>query len=238
MSRRAEKFFKWVWRLNGLLLLALAVAGIIGVAALAANLAIFASHERPAEQLVNVAGADIGERDLRLGGFHPIAGTSLLYAQLAGPSEYVGSGSSGGFGTAHNLLFFDTTTKKAHWLLPNNEQVISSYDFLAEPQSTGYECGEDEAEQRNRKAIAILIELEDATEGPAPHASSRSIAVASPDGRALAKLADRTAGMLGYHQASGDSVLVFYVSKGAAHVLDLDPIARIVRSDGLVSTED
>ncbi len=239
MSDRSERFFVWVWRLNGLLLLALAVVGVVAALAAAIDLAIFSSRERPQEQLTKIAGADLGARDLRLGDFRTIAGTQFLYAPLASPSEYIGSGSSGGSGAAHNLLFFNTATKKARWLFPGNNQTISSYSFLLDPPSTRYGYDQGEAEKRDQTAIAVLLEVRDPPEEGAPSAThSRRLAVASPDGRSVTEIADASDGLLGYHQAARDSVVVFYISAGAARVLDLDPVARKVRSDELLSTED
>lgn len=237
MSDRRDAFFAWVWRLNGLLLLALAGAGIVAGLALVINLAIFSSRDRPNEQLTNIAGADLAAQDLRLGGFRSIAGTQLLYAPLASPSEYVGSSSSGGLGAAHNLLFFDTTTKKAHWLLPGNDKTIVSYYFLLDPPGTRYGFDDGEAEKREQKAIAILLELRDAEDGTKSGAPSRAIAVASPQGHDIVTIAEETEGMLGYHQQAADSIFVFYASGGTAHFLDLNPSARKVRSDGTLSTD-
>jgi hypothetical protein len=238
VSDRSERFFAWVWRLNGLLLLALAVAGALAALAVAINIAIFSARERPEEQLTKIAGTDLGARDLRLSDFRAIAGTQLLYAQLASPSEYVGVGSSGGSGAARNLLFFSTVTKRAHWLLPGNDQTISAYHFLLDPPSTRYGYDQGEAEKQDQVATALLLEIQDSSEEASPGSHSRRLAVASPDGRSLTKIADATDGLLGFHQASKDSVLVFYIAAGAARVLDLDPNARSVRSDGLLSTED
>ena len=124
MNERSDRFFAWVWRINGLLLLALGLVAVVGAVALIFNIALFWSRDRPEQRLTQVAGANLTAQDLRLGDFRRIAGTQFLYARLAPPSEYIGSGSSGGLGTAHNLLFFDTVTKKAHWLLPDNDQTL------------------------------------------------------------------------------------------------------------------
>ena len=98
MTGASERFFVWVWRLNGLALLGLAVAGLVSGLGLAINIALFASHERPDDKLTEVAGVNLRSQDLRLANFQEIAGTSFLFARLAGPSEYIGSGSSGGLG--------------------------------------------------------------------------------------------------------------------------------------------
>ena len=217
---RSDRFFVWVWRLNGLLLLMLALVVVVGGAALIFNSARFWSRDRPAQRLANVAGTDLGAKKLRLGNFHPIAGTQLLYAALEAPSKYIGSGSIGSGGSARNLLFFDIGTKKAHWLLPDNNQTIESFTFPMDPP----------AERRKQVALAILLELR-RDDPSTPDGASRRLAIAPPDGRTIALLADSTDGLLGHHQPGRDSVLVFYVSAGAARVLDADPATRKVRSN-------
>lgn len=225
-----DRFFVWVWRLNGLLLLVLAPVVVVGAAALILNGALFWSPARPPQQLANVAGADLGAKNLRLGHFRPIAGTQLLYAALETPGRYMGSGSTGSAGSARNLLFFDISTKKAHWLLPDNNQTIESFTFLMDPPAERYMYNDGEAQTRNQVAVAILLELQ-RDDPSAPHAASRRLAIAPPDGRTVAALADSTDALLGYHQPGRNTVLVFYLSSGTARVLDADPATGKVRSN-------
>jgi hypothetical protein len=230
MSERSDRFFTWVWRVNGLLLLALAVLGVIGATALIFNTAVFFSRDRDDKQLTQVAGADLKAKDLRLGAFRTIAGTQLLYAPLAPPSEYIGSGSSGGLGSARNLLFFDTTTKKVHWLLPENDHTIESFSFLMDPPAFRHAYADGEADNRDQLALAILLQLKP-PRADRVKTAARTLALASPAGRNLTEIAASTDGLLGYHQPAKETVLVFYVSAGAARVLDVDVVTRKVRSD-------
>jgi hypothetical protein len=236
VADRSDRFFTWVWRVNGLVLLALGVVGLAGTIALIFNVGLFWSRDRPEQQLTQVAGADLGAKDLRLADFRPIAGTQFLYAALAPPSEYIGSGSSGGFGLAHNLLFFDMNSKKTHWLLPDNDQVIQSFSFFMDPPAASYTF-DGEARKRDQVAIAILLELQRPRETTDATGESRSLAIASAEGRALTSIAQSIGGLLGYHQSSTESAFVFYVSDGAARVLDVNPTTRKVRSDGLLSAQ-
>ena len=64
----------------------------------------------------------------------------------------------------------------------------------------------------------------------------RSLIVATPDGQTSITTADAIDRVLGHYQSRKDSVLVFYVANGSVRVLDLDPIARVVRSDEPLST--
>jgi hypothetical protein len=227
---RADRFFVWVWRLNGLLLLVLALVAMAGTAALIVNGALFWTREQPPQQLANVAGADLGAKNLRLGHFRPIAGSQLLYAALETTSKYVGSGSIGTAGSARNLLFFDIGTRKAHWLLPDNTLIIESFTFLMDPPAARYTYNDGEAQTRNQVALAILLELQ--RDDPATsRAASRRLAIAPPDGRTVTSLADSTDALLGYHQPSRNSVLVFYLSAGTARVLDADLATGKVRSN-------
>lgn len=238
MNDRWKRLFEWVWRLNGLLLLGGLLACLAGALVLLANFARFAVREDPEERLTQVAGADLSAQNLRLADFREIAGTGLLYAQLAAPSEYLRSGSGDGFGAARNLLFFDTATQRAHWLLPDNEQSLSSFSFLMDPPRDRYGSDTGGPDRSERTAIAILLELAPPRRDADPVEPKRTLAVASADGRKLTPIAESTEGLLGYHQAAGDSVLVFYVSGGAAKVLDLDPTTRAVRSDRVLSAQE
>lgn len=98
MRDRSERFFTWVWRIDGLLLLVLALLGIALALAIAFEIGAFAARERPEERLAEVAGADLSAQGLRLADFGAIAGTSLLYAELASRSDSIGSVSSGASG--------------------------------------------------------------------------------------------------------------------------------------------
>lgn len=235
MDERADRFFAWVWRINGLLLLALGLVAVVGAAALVFNIGLFWSRDRPEQHLAQVAGADLRAQDLRLGNFRAIAGTPFLYARLGPPSEYIGSGSSGGLGAARNLLFFDTGTKEAHWLLPDNDRAIESFSFLMDPPNVSCAYDDGEACKRDQRAIALLLELQEAE---VAKGSLRTVALASPQGRDLTTIAKSAGGLLGYHQPSANSALVFYVSAGSARVIDVDPIARKVRSDVLLSATE
>jgi hypothetical protein len=98
--------------------------------------------------------------------------------------------------------------------------------------------GDCVARERDRVAIALLLEIERPREAAATGGPSRSLAIASPDGRGVTPIAESIGGLLGHHQPNADSAFVFYVSDGAARVLDLDPTAKKVRSDLLLSAQE
>jgi hypothetical protein len=235
---RVDRIFRWIWRIDAVLILFVAAAAMALVVMLLLEVAGFSRSEPPGPQLAEVAGTDLRAReDLRLRDFHPVAGTSFLYAQLASPSDSIRSGSSGGWGSARNLLFFDTTTRNAHWLFPDNEQILASFSFLRDPPGNRYGLDDGLPAGEKQVTTAILLEIQNDPEAGA-NGSIRSITMASPDGRELTPIASSTQGLMGYHHARKDAVFVFYVSGGTARVGEVDPVTRTVRSDGALAAKE
>lgn len=234
MDDPADRVFRWIWRLNGAILLLLCVGFLVMMAA-----AGIGSHRAASNQPAQVAGQDLRAEDLRLGDFAEVKGGSLLYAALAAPSEYgLGSVSSSGFGCARNLLFFDQATGRSHWLLPSNDHAIRSYQFLTEPVSSE-RYGVSREDGVKRVTIALLAEVlptKDCFSGESR--PGRRILMASADGRQVTPLIDPVDALLGYHHAAKDSLFLFYVSGGAARVAHVDPATRKVHYDRLMSAEE
>ncbi len=233
MTTRTERFFAWVWRINALILLAIAIFALIGAGVIAYDIGIFAKRDRPRAQVAEVAGTDLVAEELKLGSFSVIAGTDYLYAELAAPSRYIGSGSSDGLGTARNLLFFDTKSKKAHWLFENTDSDILSWRMVYnEPRRNMT----DEKESR-LYAIGMILQLAEHEEEPSTD-RLRSLVFVSPDGKEISPLVDSIDSQLGQYHTDSETVLIFYVRDGSVNVLDVDTINTVVRSDSPLSVED
>jgi hypothetical protein len=126
-------------------------------------------------------------------------------------------------------LFFDTLTRKAHWLLPSHDRVITSFAFLTDPP-------ESPPEDQKTETIGLLVELQE--KGAEGDPVRQGLHLTGPDGRSLTPVAEKTQGLLGHRHVRRDSLLVFYVRDGSARVLDVDPTARTVRSDSPLETSD
>lgn len=240
MESRTDQAFKWIWRANGLALLVLSIAGVVALALLVANVGLFAARERPEENVTEVAGTTIESAALRFGNFDEIIGTSLLYAPLGTESEYIGSGSSGGVANTRNLLFFDSVTKKAHWLLKGNHEFIHTYSFLTDAPGCAHSGDDSEQCEASRVAIALLLQIESepAAAKKTGSTGSRRIAIAAVDGTDVRELVTGADGLRGVHSIDSTRTLVFYAKAGAVRVLDIDPRTRTLRSDEKLSAQD
>jgi hypothetical protein len=225
MTTKTERFFTWVWRVNGLLVLIAAVLCLIGLVAILES-EIFGRGGSPRNQLTDVAGADLVAEDLRLGGFRSIDGTDYIYATLAPPSRYGGSGSSRG--NARNWLFFNTESRNAHWLFPDTSQKIIGQRVI-------YQKSDDEAESNDDSeplVAGILMTLADVN--AEPNLPKRLILV-SADGKSIVSLEDSVDGLLHDYHVSSSSHLIFYSKQRTVYVMELNPVSAEMVSNSVLS---
>ncbi len=232
MSHRTDALFAWVWRINAVLILLAGSLGVVIALLLATELGGVWNRESPEDHVQRVADADIAGKNLRLGEFTQIAGTSQLVAELGAPPEYRSSRSGPRQRFARNLLFFDTSTKKSRWLLADNGNMIPRYFFVTDPPSR-YRYDDRDPDRRAQVTLSIVFELQpgDPNHEPQQESSPHEIAAAAPDGTSITTLVKSAESVLGWHLVDRGSLLLFYVGNGAVRVLDLDPVSRNVRSD-------
>ena len=221
---RIRTIFDWITRLASLAVL-LVLAGILALVVI--NQYRSPPPPRPVEQ---VAGAELG-KELHLGDFEELPGSSLLYAALStGNPKYRSSFGPGGGDC--NLLFFDPGSKRGHWLLPGNDQTIRSHEFLTDPPGRADATDPD----HKVRTVALLLDIEQPSKDGGP--AQRHLAIADADDRHILILVDGIDDVLGWHQVDGQSVLVFYTAGGVARIIDYDIAGRRVRSDGALSAEE
>lgn len=147
---RAQKFFRYLWRIDALLILIAMGAITFAVCAL-----IFQEFSGRAALRRNAAtGIPVAAEprvDLVLGHAEAIPGTAVLRADLTVRAEGKGF-SSGGYYETRNIIFIDPTQKIAHWLLPDSDHVISERFDVKDHQ---------EPERQKIVATAALIKARD-----------------------------------------------------------------------------
>jgi hypothetical protein len=126
--------FRYLWRVNAVLILIAAGAVTFGVGALlVSEFGSRSAMKREAEAGLAVAGAQADPR-LTLAPAVVLSGTRVIRAQLM---LYRGGGgfSSSGSIETRNLLFLEPGDKAARWLLPDNQHVISDNpDIIADEE--------------------------------------------------------------------------------------------------------
>ena len=153
-----HRFFKFVWRFNGLVLM-VALSGVIVITLY--NVVKELLHTRPPNVIRNVADDPSGEEKWRLGYPQQIDGTSFVYIPLISEQEDIKlrdvrhKGSLDSYsGEAYsdptrNILFVNMEKNEMKWLFPTNNQLVTQVRLLPE---TAYN-------DKKRRIEAILYQV-------------------------------------------------------------------------------
>jgi hypothetical protein len=129
---RSQKLFRYLWRINAVLILLAAGAVTFGVGALLiGEFGARTARNREADAGIPVVAAANSNSPLSLGRASVVVGTNVMRADLS--LNRGGAGfSSGGYSETRNILFIEPGRKVARWLLPDNDHIISDSSDITE----------------------------------------------------------------------------------------------------------
>ena len=230
MATRTERFFTWVWRINGLLLLVLIAVCLIMFWFLLSD-ASNPSWMDDEQSVREVAGTDISAENLKLQSFNQVYGTPWLMADLVSTEGGLGVGSSSRPNwQLRNVLFIDSGSKQAHWLFETSDREIRRHWYISDSPGNRYGAGPSD----DSVVIGMLFSIA-ASSAQNGGTERRQLLLVSADGKTKLPLSEPIDELLGQHHSDASSFLIFYVRDGAVNVLDLDPEGMTVRSDSVIT---
>lgn len=193
---RPQKLFRYLWRVNAILILVAAGAISFGVGALLlSEWGSRSAMRREAEAGPPLAGAQADPR-MSLAQASVVAGTHVMRAQLL-LSRGGGGFSSGGYSETRNILFVQPGEKAARWLLPDNQHVISdSADLVAD---------KEDPKAKRTMATAALVKAADAELDVA----KGKLLLFDPPGTRIVEVADGVRKLQVASLASGEITLLY-----------------------------
>jgi hypothetical protein len=153
--KKSQKLFRYLWRINAILILIAASAVTFGVTAIVVG--EFwgrTARNREAEAGIPVAAAD-SNTHLLLGRASVVIGTDVMRADLTLSRGGAGFSSGGGYVETRNVLFIEPGQKEARWLLPDNDHVISESSDIT-----------DRIDANTKRMIATAVLVKPATGSP------------------------------------------------------------------------
>jgi hypothetical protein len=152
--RKSQRIFRYLWRINAVLILLAAGAITFGVVALlVGEFGARVARNREAEAGIPVVAAD-SNAHLSLGRVSVVAGSDVMRADLS--LNRGGAGfSSGGYTETRNILFIDPGQKAARWLLPDNDHVISDSSDIT-----------DDTDHKAKRMIATAVLVKSTASSP------------------------------------------------------------------------
>lgn len=126
----SNKFFKFIWRVNGLIIFAVSLC--CAVLAMIAFLGVFNSitDERTVIRTVNVENTEKIEEELEFGYVFGVNNTPYLTIALNSGQKYAQAYFSKASSSTRNYLFLNTDTNQKNWLLKHNHFLVTKKDIL------------------------------------------------------------------------------------------------------------
>jgi hypothetical protein len=202
----SRKFFVYLWRINGLLLLA---AGLLAVGVLAVvGVHMVRDALRP-RQVDNVANAMVGEVEsekARLGEFARVEGSEVLRAPLSISQSYsLGVGSKEA-DSVRNYLFVDAKSRSSYWLLPTMDKLILRDHDLPETEYGAKRLPV-------RVVVYTIVDTDSDKDGRLTDRDRKTVGITGPDGTDLRRVAEEV-DELHFADLATPSVVTLVYSKG------------------------
>ena len=194
--RNAQRVFRYIWRINAVLILV--AAGIITFGMGSLLLSEFGgrtARNQAAESGIPVQAAD-SRIPLVLGRMSIVGGTDVMRADLFLNRKGLEFSSGGGPGETRNILFIEPAQKAGHWLLPDNDHVIGeSYDVL------------DDTDRKAKRVIATAVLIKPTT-GPAQITTGKLL-LFDPPGRKVVEVSNNVRDIHLTSLSSGEVTILY-----------------------------
>jgi hypothetical protein len=193
---RWQRAFRYLWRINAVLILVATSAITFGVGALlVAQFGATTARTREAES-GPLASAGTSDPRLFLGQASVVPGTVFMRADLL--LHHEGGGfSSGGYAETRNILFIDPGEKHARWLLPDDKHCLVETSDVA--------TSEGEGKPKRTVATVALVKASDVDRQTA----KGQLLLFGPSGTPIVQVSE---GVRALHVAalSGEQITVLY----------------------------
>jgi hypothetical protein len=197
-----NRFFRFVWRFNGIALMLTAVVVVIVGGFMGVVMYREFTRERTVSNVVNVEGARNVSEKLRLGQLIPIEGSSYLMVPLTSDQTYSQSYYDKSSYSQRNLLFVDTKGAASHWLFDTNEYLIVNSSFITE--------GAEQPKPKPVRAILYVVVKAD-TNGDKRLTDNdrKTIGLSLPDGSNYKEIITDVDAVVGHHLLDRDVIIIY-----------------------------
>jgi hypothetical protein len=223
---RARRFFRWVWRVNGVLFLLAALVFVVGMSIGLVAMLVEMHRDARKSSVVKVADEEIRTKE-NLGNFEPVKGTGVLRASLQADAEGT-FGSSSRHATVRNYLFFDPADGSSRWLIPGYKGLIVAMHEM--PEEGG--CG-----SRDKPVVGMVYELVEADsnhDGKLDESDAKAVAVSTPGGLRFSRVLSGVEQVKGTSLTPENRILVLYTAAGTLKAALVDGATFALTEDKAV----
>ena len=213
-----NRFFKLVWRFNGLII---SVAGVLAVVVLAfVTYKLFqeVTRERSTHNIVNVDGHKEVDENWRLGHLSEVgAGKNLmipLYSDQSFNQDYFSKSSN----SIRNYLFINTDTSQKKWLFDHTNYLIEQSDRVS--------LGDYSSREPVAAILYQLVKLDSDHDDRLSANDLTTVAITNPDGTGYQELIQEVDSVTGHKLLNETELFIIYQKRGASYSAIIDLVSR------------
>jgi len=206
-----NRFFKFVWRFNGIVLMVAAVL-VIGVLSIAGGYNIFrdSTREKEVRNIVNVTDETDSDEKWKLGYLKDVVGTPYLMIPLHSDQSYAHSYYSKSSYSTRNYLFINSDTNHKRWLLDTNEYLIMNDEMLSVEKY-------DAKDSKVRAILYHMVKEDTNDDNRLTHDDLSVVAFSKPDGTEFREVLSDLDVFIGHRVLDQNSTLLIYQKKGKGY---------------------
>ncbi|AOX02782.1 hypothetical protein BJP34_28055 [Moorena producens PAL-8-15-08-1] len=209
-----NKFFRFVWRFNAIVIMASGLLAIAVLAFAAIEIVRSTTRDRQGINIVNVDDDSSSSQEWELGNLKEVDGTTYLMVPLYSDQSYSQSYYSKSTRSTRNYLFLDSETGNSKWLFAKNDYLIASDRFISETND------KENNRLESKPVIAVLYQLikQDTNgDGRLTNNDMLTIALTHPNGNDYQEVLSGVDKFLGYKVLKANSLLILYQRDGIAY---------------------
>jgi hypothetical protein len=212
---KTPKLFRAIWRINSVLILAVAALAFCVLAY--AGYQIFKDRfdRRQVGDVVNVEPEARVRSEWTLGSFEQVDGTGYFMAPARSKQSYQQSYYEKDASAVRNYLFVNAADKSSRWLVPQNGYLFLGVERLLRP-------GDEKDDNAVRWMKYEVVKSDTNGDGRMTDKDGRTIAVSGATGEGYAELIPDVSEVLGSKLTDENTLLVFYNISGSGFVSEIN----------------
>lgn len=210
-----EKYDKFIWRVNGTLLLLACVGTILVCTTAGFKLLKEVFGNQNVHDIVNIDQNTKKEEYLRLGYFHALKGTNLILIPLTSDQKFNAPYySKSAYGRAINYLVFNSRNKESYWIWSSNSLLVLEDTKI-------HDQIKDEKIQKTKSIVFEFVENDSNLDGVMDENDKKSIQYFDLSSKKFLPIASQVDRSIGVQQTGDDEVLFFYSRSGKSYFRSL-----------------
>jgi hypothetical protein len=210
-----NRFFRFVWRFNGLVIM---IAGVLAIGVLAfTGYSIFqdVTSDREARNILNVQEENDIKESWQLGYMTRIDGSPYVMIPLYSDQDDNESSYSKSSTSARNYLFINSQDNTKNWLFKTNKYVITDTELLSEKDY-------DAADRKVRAILFRIIKADSNNDQRLTDDDLQSFGLSMPDGLGYTEILSDIDLFVGSRLIDEETLLIVFQRSGIGYSANID----------------